>query len=354
MNRLKSLPANRYIDIALFLFLGLFPLLFTPFRTELMGKTIVFILFALSLDLVWGYTGLMSFGHAVLFGLGGYILALSFTFSKGVPDFMQRFGITEIPVFFRPLLDSNVAFLLGLVIPGLFAAFLGYFIFSSKVSGIFFSLITLALSQICSTFLSNQQKYTNGSNGLGGLPRMLLFNVRLNLQQVYYIALAICIVVYLLCLFLGRSRFGKILQSIRENEPRLAFLGYKPARYKIAVYTISGMLAGLAGMLYIPMNSFISPNDVGIALSTSVLIWVAVGGRGNLTGAIAGTILVNWLQILLSEKFSDVWTLVLGILILLIVFVIPQGLVGKLIDMQYKYSARNIIELADAETEGDK
>lgn len=136
MQKLQKIGIERYIDIAVLIFLAIFPLLFSPFRTELMGKFIVYILFALSLDLLWGYTGLMSMGHAVLFGIGGYILALSFSVSQGIPSFMARFGITELPVFFQPLTNSGIAFILGLIIPGIVAAFLGYFI----INGVSFAV----------------------------------------------------------------------------------------------------------------------------------------------------------------------------------------------------------------------
>ncbi len=334
---LKNKGMERYVDLGVLLFLLLFPLLFSPFRTELMGKFIVFIIFALSLDLLWGYTGLMSMGHAVLFGLGGYTLAISYSMEKagGVPDFMARFGITEIPALFLPLTNTGTAFLLGLLLPGLLAGLLGYFIFSSKVSGVFFSLITLALAQIFEVFIANQQRYTNGFNGIGSLPRKILFDRTLSLNQVYYAVLIIAVLVYFLCLWLVSGRFGKVLQSIRENESRLKFLGYKPSSYKIAVYIISGMLAGLAGMLYLPMNAFISPGDTGLTFSTAVLVWVAVGGRGNLTGAIVGTLVINWLQVLLSEAISDYWLLVLGIIVLVIVYFVPPGIIGKLKEWQY-------------------
>jgi urea transport system permease protein len=339
---LGRLPLNRYIDIGVLIFLLIFPLLFSPFRTELMGKTLIFILFAISLDLIWGYTGLMSFGHAVLFGLGGYIMGLSRAFAGGVPDFMQRVGITEIPVFFAPLQNENLAFALGILIPGLVAAFLGFFIFFSRVKGVFFSLITLALSYIFSTFVSNQQTYTNGYNGLGGLGRVL-WGIKFNINQLYYVTLAIVVLVFVLCIFLVNSRFGKTLRSIRENEMRLTFLGYNPAFFKIAIFMISGMVAGLAGVLYIPMNSFISPNELGITQSTVVLVWLAVGGRGNLSGAVVGTLLIYWCQTLLSESISNAWSLILGIVIIVVVFFLPQGIVGKLLDLAYQRKAHSTL-----------
>lgn len=339
--KLRNISVNRYIDIAAFLFLAIFPLLVTPFRIELMAKVLVYIIFAISLDLLWGYTGLMSMGHAVLFGSGGYIIALSYTFLKGVPWYMQQAGVEKIPALFAPLLNPVTAFLLALLIPGLIAAFLGTFIFSSKISGVFFSLITLALAQIFELFVTNQHAYTNGSNGLGGLARSLLGSGPIPLNGLYYILLATVLLVYFFCIWLTNTRFGTVLQAIRENEARLTFLGYKPNRFKIAVYVVSGVLAGLAGVLYIPTNGFISPTEVGLTLSTLLLVWVAIGGRGNLTGAIVGTILINWAQTLLSEQISDYWMLIMGIVVLVFVFFLPNGLIGKLIASQYaRASAR--------------
>ncbi len=332
---MKKLPINRYIDFVVFLFLAVFPLFFSAFRIELMSKTMVFMVFAISLDLLWGYTGLMSFGHAVLFGTGGYLVALSYTLMKGLPWFMQQAGLTSVPVFLAPLQSPIMAFLLALLIPGAIAAILGTFIFSSKISGVFFSLITLALAQIFELFVTGQPSYTNGSNGLGGLPRSILGSPNIPLNGLYYIILALVLLVYVFCIWLMSTRFGAVLKAIRENEPRLTFLGYKPNRFKIAIYVISGVIAGFAGVLYVPSNGFVSPLDVGLTLSTMLLVWVAVGGRGNLTGAIVGTLIVNWAQILLSEKISDYWMLLMGIIVLLFVFFLPRGLVGKLLEWQY-------------------
>jgi urea transport system permease protein len=331
----KALPTNRYIDMAAFLFLVIFPMLFTPFRTELMAKVLVYIIFAMSLDLLWGYTGLMSMGHAVLFGAGGYVIALSYTFIKGIPWYMQQVGMTEIPALFVPLLSPIVAFALALIIPALIAAFIGTFIFSSRISGTFFSLITHALAQMFELFVTNQHIYTNGSNGMGGLERSLLGSSPMSLNTLYYILFALVLLVYFFCIWLTKTRFGTVLQAIRENEPRLTFLGYKPHRFKIAVYVISGMLAGLAGMLYIPTNGFISPTEVGLTLSTLLLVWVAIGGRGNLTGAIVGTLLINWAQTLLSEQISDYWMLIMGLVMMVFVFFLPNGFIGKLVAVQY-------------------
>lgn len=337
MTELKKIPVNRWIDLGVLVLLLVFPLFTQTFRVEMMGRFIAYVIFAISLDLLWGYTGLMSLGHAVLFGMGGYMIALCYSIQSGVPAFMTREGINAIPAFLAPLQMPAVAVIVGLLLPVVFAFILGNFLFRSKVSGVFFSIITLALAQIFKDFIINQQKFTNGFNGLQGVPRFPINGVPLSKVEYYYIILLVAVLVYLFCLWLTKSRFGKVAVSIRENEARLSFFGYKPANFKIAIFMISGFIAGLAGILYTPMTNGITPEDVSVVASTAVLIWLAVGGRGNLTGAIVGTLSVNWAQSLLSESFADYWQLILGVILLAIVFLVPNGLVGKIIEKQYTF-----------------
>lgn len=322
---------ERRIGVLILAFLAAFPLFASDFRVELMGKFIVFIIFALALDLVWGYTGLLSLGHAVFFGLGGYMLALSYVLQSGVPQFMTRFGINQIPTFMKPLLSTPVAFVLGLVLPGLLAAVIGFFIFKSKVSGVYFSIITLALAQLFELLVINLQAYTGGFNGLMGLPRFPVFGKPLELTTYYYLILTIAVAVYFLTRWLINSHFGKTVQAVRENENRIRFFSYNPANYKIFIYTVSGFLSGLAGMLYGPINGFISPQDIGIGMSTLLVVWLAIGGRGTLMGAVVGTLIINWLSDLLSEQYPEFWQLLIGSVIVLIVLFLPDGVYGTLL-----------------------
>lgn len=337
MIKWKKIRINRWIDLGVLIFLLVFPMFAQTFRVEMMGRFVAFVIFAISLDLLWGYTGLMSLGHAVLFGMGGYMVALCYSLQNGVPAFMTREGLKAIPAFLIPLQTPAVAVIVGLLLPVLFAFILGNFLFRSKVSGVFFSIITLALAQIFKDFVINQQKYTNGFNGLQGVPRFPINGVQLSKINYYYIIVLVAVLVYLFCLWLTKSRFGKVAVSIRENEARLGFFGYKPANFKILIYMISGFIAGLAGILYTPMTNGITPENISVVASTAVLIWLAVGGRGNLTGAIVGTLLINWVQSLLSETFADYWQLILGVILLAIVFFVPNGLVGKVIEIQYNF-----------------
>jgi urea transport system permease protein len=349
---IKNIGIDKYIDISLCVFLLLFPLLASAFRVELMGKCIVYIIFALSLDILWGSAGLMNLGQAIFFGLGGYVFAISYAIRDGIPVFMSSYGITQLPWFMKILENHAVAFILGMLVPGAVAGILGYFIFSSKVKGVFFNIITLALASLVELFFNNQQKYTGGANGISGLPPLAFGEQPLSIIELYYLVLVIAILVYLFCRWLTNSRFGMILRSVRENESRLQFLGFNPASFKLVIFVISGMIAGLSGMLYIPINSFISPNNIGVMFSTSVLVWLAVGGRGNLTGAMVGAFLINWMESLLSEQFGDIWLLVLGVAMLFVVLFFPKGLVGTLIDWQYnrKISRQNAV-MSDGNTD---
>ena len=335
MKEMKNIGWDKYIDVLLFAFLIGFPLVGSLFRVEMMSKCIVYIIFALSLDILWGSAGLMNLGQAMFFGLGGYVLALSYAARDGVPAFMAGFGVTEVPWFMQILQNTPLAVLLGMVVPGVVAGLLGYFIFTSKVKGVFFNIITLSLASLIEMFFNNQQKYTGGANGISGLPPITLGSEPLSITAHYYLMLAVGVLVYLFCRWLTHSRFGMILRSVRDNESRLQFLGFNPAAFKLTIFVISGMIAGLSGMLYIPIHSFISPGNIGVAFSTSVLVWLAVGGRGNLTGAMIGAFLITWMESLLSEQFENVWLLLLGAAMLAVVMFFPKGLVGTLLDWQY-------------------
>lgn len=335
-NIFAKIPFNRYFDILILIFLTAFPFFVKEFRVEMMGRYICYAIFAMSLDLLWGYTGLLSLGHAVLFGMGGYLIGISYQIQNGVvPAFMQREGITEIPWFYLPLENPIVAAVIGIVVPALFAALIGYFVFTSKIKGVFFTIITLALAQIFKDFIINVQKYTNGFNGLQSIKR---FSVNgsdpLSKTAYYYVILGVAVLVFLFCLWLTKSRVGKVCTSVRENEARLGFLGYNAGAFKILIYTISGALAGLSGVLYAPATSTITTEDIGVAASTMVVIWVAVGGRGNITGAVFGALLINWAQSILSEHFSNAWQLIIGALLLVVIYFIPNGIIGQIVALQ--------------------
>ena len=342
LERLKKLPVNRYIDMLVLIFLLTFPLYQKTYWVYVMSGIMAYVIFALSLDLLWGYTGLMSMGHSVLFGAGGYMIGIASAYMNNA----SWIKFESLPWFLSPLGTELGAFLMALLLPAVIALFIGVFMFTGKIQGVFFSLITLAIAGIAELFVKNQSLYTHGDSGITVISRTVLSNVkamRMPDRQYYFVVLAFLVLSYLVCLLLMHSRTGKVLQSVRENEPRLTFLGYRPAVFKLFVFVVSGMMAGLAGVLYVRVQGSINYTSVGIGTSTLVLVWVAVGGRGNLTGAILGSLLLQIAETTLNSAFSGIsadfaqyWKLALGLVILLIVFVIPKGIVGTLIEAQQK------------------
>jgi urea transport system permease protein len=339
--KLRSLTIDRWIAGAFFIFLICAPLFLSMYKTLIFGKFISYMIFALALDILWGYAGLMNLGFAVFFGLGGYIMGISLASQDGLPDFMSFAGLTELPWFYAPLHSVGWAFMLGLAVPAAVALLLGVFIFKSKIKGVFYNLITLAFAALFELLIASKQMYTGGSSGVNGIARGLnnitFFGNEIGITGWYYIALVSLILIYAFCRWLTESRFGRVIKSIRDNEARLQFLGYSPAVFKMMIFALAGCIAGFAGMIYLPMTSFISVENAGVSFSTLALVWVAVGGRGNLTGAMVGAFIVNILQSEFSKALGTVWQLVLGVVIVLIVLFLPKGIIGTLKDKEYNW-----------------
>ena len=332
-SKIKALTLDRWVALALFAVLAAIPFVGTLYTVQTFGKFMSYMILALALDVLWGGAGLMDLGFAVFFGIGGYVVGISLSIQHGLPAFMTSGGLTELPAIYAPLQSVPVAWALAIALPALVALLMGYFIFTSRVKGVFFNIITLAFASLFELFVRNQQAYTGGSSGINGIARGLS-DIPLNTVDWYFLALAVLIGVYALCSWLMGSRFGKVVNSIRDNEARLQFLGYNPATFKMAIFAFAGALAGLAGALYIPMTSFISIDSGGTVFSTTILVWLAVGGRGNLCGAMVGALIVSLLQNQLSTIFGDTWQLVLGVLLLVIVLFLPDGVIGTLLARQ--------------------
>ncbi len=363
MSRVKSVTVEKWIAYALFALLFVIPLFSTMYNQLVFGKFISYMIFALALDILWGYAGLMNLGFALFFGLGGYVLGISLSCQNGLPAFMEFGGLTQIPLLYKPLVNIPFAVLMGLFVPSAVAFVLGLFIFYSKIKGVFYNLITLALAALFELLLATKQMYTGGSSGINGiasgLDKITFFGKPISITGWYYIGFAALILVYVLCRLLTKARFGSVIKSVRDNEARLQFLGYNPAVFKIAVFTIAAFFAGFAGMIYLPMTSFISIEAAGVSFSTMVLVWLAVGGRGNLTGSMAGALLVSFLQSKLSESFGNMWQLVLGVVLILIVYFLPKGIIGTLQDIQYnrrisKVLAQSSLGSTTKEAEGEE
>lgn len=335
---MSEITIEKYISAVIFIGLFILPFISTIYGVQTFGKFMTYALLALGLDLLWGSAGLMNLGFAVFFGLGSYIFGISMAIQKGLPAFMKLAGIQSLPWFYTPLQYPGIAFLLSILIPIIMAVLLGYFIFKSKIKGVFFSIITLAFVSLFELFIINHQAYTGGVSGVNGIPNGLmmlhLFGSKISVVMWYYIAFFVLLGIYLTCLWLNHSRFGKVIHSIRDNEERTQFLGYNPANFKIVIFAISAGIAGLAGMLFVPFSSFVSIENSGVTFSTTIIVWLAVGGRGNLTGAILGAFLISILQNVLSGYFGEMWQVVLGVMLLFIVTWLPKGIVGSLIEWQ--------------------
>ncbi|OHY31522.1 urea ABC transporter permease subunit UrtC [Cylindrospermopsis raciborskii CENA302] len=317
------------------LLLVIMPLVLTEFRLNLLGRFLSLAIVGLGLDLIWGYTGLLSLGHGIFFGLGGYAIAMYLKLqvpSGELPDFMGLYGVTELPWFWHPFYSFGFAVIAVILIPGLLAGVLGYLVFRNRIKGVYFSILTQAAVIIFFNFFNGQQKLFNGTNGLTAFKTLL--GVSLNdrgMQLVLYsLTIVFLILTYGLFRWLTSGRFGRLLMAIRDDETRVRFCGYDPTEYKVLVFAVSGAIAGIAGAFYAIQSGSVSPRAMDIGFSIEMVIWVAVGGRGTLTGAILGTLLVNYARTFLSEQFAEIWLFFQGALFLVVVTVLPDGMMGWL------------------------
>lgn len=323
--------------IALILIL-LIPGILPDVRLNQLGRFLALAIAALGIDLIWGYTGLLSLGHGVFFAIGGYAFAMYLklqippTASSQLPEFMNLYGVTELPWFWQPFYSFPFSALAVIFIPGLLGAILGYLVFRNRIRGVYFSILTQAATIVFFNFFNGQQKLINGTNGLTDFKTIFgaIVNDR-DTQYIFYILTILFLgATYGLCRWLTTGRFGRLLIAIRDDEIRLRFSGYNPTGFKVLVFAISAAMAGIAGALYTVQTGIISPKAMDIAFSIEMVIWVAVGGRATLSGALLGTLLVNFGKSFLSEQFPEVWLFFQGALFLIVVTVLPDGLVGWL------------------------
>ena len=311
------------------------PLVLSEFRIALLGKFLTFAILALALNLIWGYAGMLSLGHGVFFGLGGYAMAMYLKLESAggkLLDFMFWSGLTELPIFWAPFKYAWFAIPMTFIVPAALAGALGYLVFRSRITGVYFALITQALALIASILFIGQQPYTGGTNGITNYATMFGFALNSPTIQIvlYYVTLSVLTAAYLLCSWVIASRFGRLLVAMRDDENRVRFSGYNPAILKTLVFSLSAGLAGIAGALFAPQVGIISPTMMGIVPSIEVAIWVAVGGRGVLMGAVLGAIVVNGAKSGLSESFPAIWQYFLGLVFIGAVLLFPTGIMGLL------------------------
>ena len=307
----------------------------------LLGKYICYAILALSLDLVWGYVGVLSLGHGAFFALGGYAFGMYLMRSIGgrgvyghaeLPDFMVFLNWSELPWYWWGFDQFAFALLMALLVPGVLAFVFGWFAFRSRITGVYLSIMTQALTfALMLAFFRNEMGF-GGNNGLTDFKDVLGFplqapETRIGLYLASVLALGGS---YLLCRFITRSKLGLLLPAIRDAEARVRFLGYSVTYAKLFVFSVSGVLAGLAGALYVPQVGIINPSEFSPAHSIEIAVWVAVGGRGYLTGAIIGALAVNAAKTWFTGVAPEFWLFFLGALFVLITLLLPQGLVGLL------------------------
>ncbi|KLE01683.1 urea ABC transporter permease subunit UrtC [Aliarcobacter butzleri] len=322
----------------------------STFTVTLLGKYLAFALLALALDLVWGYLGVLSLGHGAFFALGGYAWAMYLMRQIGdrgvygnaeIPDFMVFMNLKELPWFWLGFDNPLFAFLMVMFVPAFLAFIFGWFAFKSRVTGVYLSIITQALTYaLMLAFFRNDMGF-GGNNGLTDFKDILGFDLsadttRVGLLIITFIALSLG---YLLCRFIINSRLGRVVISIRDAESRVRFLGYRVEQYKLFIFVVSAVLVGIAGALYVPQVGIINPGVFSPLFSIELVIWVAIGGRGTLYGAIIGAIVVSLASSYFTSALPEVWLYALGALFVIVTLYLPKGVVGIFSTLNSKVKA---------------
>jgi urea transport system permease protein len=312
----------------------------SDFSLNRFGKFLAFGILALGLDLIWGYTGILSLGQGVFFGLGAYCMGMHLMLTIGkesvygtdMPDFMVWNQVKELPLFWKPFYSFPVAVIGAILVPIAFALVFGFFAFRSRIKGVYFAIITQALALVAWLIFNRNDTNLGGTNGLTDFKQVIGYRLsEPGTQRVLYVITVLCLgASYLFCQWIIRSRAGRVLVAVRDSEKRVVFSGYTPANYKLFVFVVAAALAGLAGMLYAPQVGIITPAQIGVLPSLEMVIWVAVGGRASLAGAVLGAVSVNYGRSVLTNYFPELWPFILGGLFVLVVLLFPDGLIGMM------------------------
>lgn len=306
---------------------------------SLLGKYLCFALLAIALDLVWGYCGILSLGHSAFFALGGYAMGMYLMHQIGdrgvygnpdLPDFMVFLNWQELPWYWYGFDMFWFAFLMVMVVPGLLAFIFGWLTFRSRVTGVYLSIITQALTYaLMLAFFRNEMGF-GGNNGLTDFKDILGFSLQADSTRLALFLLSglALIIGYLIARFVVRSKFGRVVSAVRDAEDRTRFIGYKVEDYKLWIFVLSAILAGIAGALYVPQVGIINPGEFSPLNSIELVIWVAIGGRGTLYGAVIGAFMVNYAKTYLTGAFPELWLFALGALFIVVTIFLPKGIVG--------------------------
>ena len=305
---------------------------------SLFGKYLSFAILALAVDLVWGFAGILSLGHAAFFALGGYAMGMYLMrgigtrgqYGQALPDFMVFLNWHELPWYWLGFDWFPFAMLVAVLVPALLAAVFGWLAFRARVTGVYLSIITQALTYaLLLAFFRNDMGF-GGNNGLTDFKELLGFPLQADATRAgLLVATALALsLLYLLCRQVTRSRYGKVLIAVRDTESRTRFLGYRPEHYKLVAWTLSAVIAAIGGALYVPQVGIINPGEFAPQNSIEAVIWVAVGGRGTLYGAILGAVLVNAAKTVFTGALPELWLFALGGLFIAVTLFLPRGIVG--------------------------
>jgi urea transport system permease protein len=308
------------------------------FSINLYGKYLCYAILAISVDLLWGYTGMLSLGQALFFTLGGYMMGMYLMrmignlgqYHQPIPDFLVFLGWSTLPTFWKPFSSFPFAIIMAFLLPGVLAAIFGFLAFRSRIRGVYFSILTQALTYAACLLFFRNSLLLGGNNGFTDFKFILGYDLRSpSTQRGLYTATALALVlVYLGCRWLSRTKFGLVQQAIRDSENRVLFSGYAAGYYKLFVFVVCAGIAALGGILYVPQVGIINPSEMGTEKSLEAVVWVAVGGRGTLIGPVIGAIFINALKSWTTRAYPDMWLLILGTLFILVTVFMPKGIVG--------------------------
>ena len=310
----------------------------SDYAVRLLGKIMCYAICALAMDLIWGYTGILSLGHGLFFALGGYVMGMYLmrqigtdgSYQSSLPDFMVFLDWKEFPWHWA-LSDSFVATVfLVLAVPGVLAFVFGWFAFRSRIKGVYFSIITQAMTYAAMLLFFRNETGFGGNNGFTDFKRILGMPLATQEMRMALFVITGCTLLgfFLLARWLVGSKFGRVLQAIRDAETRVMFSGYSPLQYKLTIWVISAMMCGVAGALYVPQVGIINPGEMSAASSIEIAIWAAVGGRGTLVGPIAGAFVVNGAKSWLTVVAPEFWLYFLGGLFIVVTLFLPDGIAG--------------------------
>jgi len=341
MKNIKNTPLLGILILAA-LILVLLPAALDIFRLNLVGKYLTYAFVAVGLVLCWGYSGILSLGQGIFFGLGGYCMAMFLKLeastpaatkiqtTPGIPDFMDWNQLTALPAFWQPFHSFGFTLIAILLVPTFFAWVLGSAMFKRRVGGVYFAIITQAISAILTILIIGQQGYTGGINGITDLRTLLGWDIRTDMAHyvLYFVNAILLLLVIWVGYFLLNSKLGRLMVAIRDQEDRVRFSGYDVANIKTVVFCISALFSALGGAMFTLQVGFMSPGFIGTAASIEMVVFCAVGGRGSLLGAAYGALIVNAAKSAISEQFPEMWTIAMGLLFIAVVLVFPKGLAG--------------------------